>query len=60
MITIPALMDLTPVAYMGSVLMWYWLAVLAMLFVGVIPALLLVSSTVKMFIGILKRANIYG
>lgn len=60
MIDIPALADLTPVAYMGSVLMWYWLAVMATLFVGVIPALLLVSSIVRAFIGILKRANIYG
>lgn len=60
MIDIPALVDLTPVAYMGSVLMWYWLAVMAMLFVGVIPALLLITSTVKAFIGILKRAGIYG
>jgi len=56
MIDYPVLVDLTPVAYMGSVFFWYWLSIFAVLFVGFIPTLLVVSSLLRAFGSIIKRA----
>lgn len=51
--------DLIPVAYMGSVLLYYFFTVMVGYFI-LLPVLLLITNIVRFFIGILKRAGIYG
>jgi len=51
--------DLIPFAYMGSVLLDYFSWVMLAYFI-LLPVLLLITNIVKFFIGILKRAGIYG